>query len=212
MGVFAELVEVQSALHLPFLILAAVVVVFAVGLLVLVVTRIVSAQRTNQETSEPRDRPQYEAADFFSPAERSFFGVLQQAVSADFIIFAKVRLADIVHPVKNPSRSAWQSAFNRITGKHVDFILCDPASLYVLLALELDDRSHGTLERGFRDNLVDSALADSGLPILRMPAKHSYAPLQLRQQIDTRLGRADQPSTAGPVGPVDDDSRYMPKK
>jgi len=78
-----------------------------------------------------------------TPAERSFFGVLQQAVASEYQIFAKVRLADIVRPVRNPSRSGWQSAFNRITGKHVDFVLCDLAHVGVVGVIELDDRTPG---------------------------------------------------------------------
>ncbi|MGA9453526.1 MAG: DUF2726 domain-containing protein, partial [Verrucomicrobiia bacterium] len=81
----------------------------------------------------------YEAVPaLLTPAERSFFGVLQQALGSDYHVFAKVRLADIVRPVRNPSRSGWQSAFNRITGKHVDFVLCDPARLGVVGVIELD--------------------------------------------------------------------------
>ena len=85
----------------------------------------------------------YEAVPaLLTPAERSFFGVLQQALSSEYQIFAKVRLADIVRPVRNPSRSGWQSAFNRIIGKHVDFVLCDSAHLGVVGVIELDDRTH----------------------------------------------------------------------
>ena len=86
----------------------------------------------------------YEAVPaLLTPAERSFFGVLQQALASDYQVFAKVRLADIIRPVQNPSRSGWQSAFNRITGKHVDFVVCDSARLQVMGVVELDDATHG---------------------------------------------------------------------
>jgi hypothetical protein len=119
-----------------------------------------------------------------TPAERSFFGVLQQALSSDYQIFTKVRLADIVRPVRNPSRSGWQSAFNRIAGKHVDFVLCDSARLGVVGVIELDDRTHERFERGVRDGLVDSALADAGIPVLRVSARQSYSPAQIREQVE----------------------------
>jgi hypothetical protein len=120
---------------------------------------------------------------FLTPAERSFFGVLQQALASDYKIFAKVRLADIVRPVRNPSRSGWQSAFNRITGKHVDFLLCDSERLNIVGVIELDDRTHERFERNVRDSLVDSALADAGIPILRISARQSYSPVQIREQV-----------------------------
>jgi hypothetical protein len=128
----------------------------------------------------------YEAVlEFLSPAERSFFGVLQQAVASEYQIFAKVRLADIVRPARNPSRSGWQTAFNRITGKHVDFVLCEPGSLRVLAVIELDDRTHERFERGVRDNLVDSALANAGIPVLRVAARQAYSPVQMREQVQS---------------------------
>jgi hypothetical protein len=120
-----------------------------------------------------------------TPAERSFFGVLQQALASDYQIFAKVRLADIVRPARNPSRSGWQSAFNRITGKHVDFVLCDSSHLRVIGVIELDDRTHERLERGVRDVLVDSALRDAGIPVLRVSARASYSPAQIREQLES---------------------------
>jgi hypothetical protein len=119
-----------------------------------------------------------------TPAERSFFGVLQQALASDYQVFAKVRLADIVRPVRNPSRSGWQLAFNRITGKHVDFVLCDSERLSVIGVIELDDRTHDRFERAVRDSLVDSALADAGIPILRVSAQKSYSLVQIREQVD----------------------------
>jgi hypothetical protein len=128
----------------------------------------------------------YEAVPaLLTSAERSFFGVLQQAVASDYQIFAKVRLADIVRPVRSPSRSGWQSAFNRITGKHVDFVLCDSSRLGVVAVIELDDRTHERFERGVRDGLVDSALADARIPVLRVSARQSYAAAQIREQVES---------------------------
>ncbi len=121
--------------------------------------------------------------EFLSPAERSFFGVLQQAVASEYQIFAKVRLADIIRPARNPSRSGWQSAFNRITGKHVDFVLCEPARLRVIAVIELDDRTHEKLERGIRDGFIDSALGDARIPVLRVSARQAYSPVQIREQV-----------------------------
>jgi hypothetical protein len=127
----------------------------------------------------------YEAVALLTAAERSFFGVLQQAVASDYKIFAKVRLADIVRPVRSSSRSGWQAAFNRITGKHVDFVLCDSERLRVIGVVELDDSTHARFERGVRDGLVDSALADAGIPVLRIPARESYSPAQIRDLVQS---------------------------
>jgi len=125
-------------------------------------------------------------------AERSFYGVLQQATASDYRVFAKVRLADIVRPVKNLNRSRWQSDFNRITGKHVDFVLCDSELLSVIAVIELDDRTHERIERGIRDNLVDTALAGAGIPVLRVPARQAYSPMQIREQVQNLFVRMEK--------------------
>lgn len=132
-------------------------------------------------------------AGLLTPAERSFFGVLNQALCSQYHIFAKVRLADLVRPVPSPSRSGWQTAFNRIAAKHVDFVLCDSKDLSVACVIELDDKSHDRFERGFRDNLVDSALADAGIPVLRIAARRSYSPGQIQEQVQTLLNSRGKP-------------------
>jgi len=137
----------------------------------------------------------YEAVPaLLTPAERSFFGVLQQAVASECHIFAKVRLADIIRPVGSPRRNGWQSAFNRITGKHVDFVLCDSSGLGVLAVIELDDRTHERFERGVRDSFVNSALTDARIPVLRVSARQSYSPTQIRDQVKS-LFRSDERGT-----------------
>ena len=169
---------------------------WVIAIIVVVVLVVIAnlAQSSSQKQKFTKQEPEqngiskYEAVpSLLTPAERSFFGVLQQAIASDYQVFAKVRLADIVRPVRNPSRSGWQTAFNRITGKHVDFILCDSARLAVLAVIELDDKTHERFERGVRDMLVDSALADARIPVLRITASQSYSPAQIREQIKNTI-------------------------
>jgi len=55
----------------------------------------------------------------FSPAERSFLGVLEQAIGEKYQIFGKVRVADIVEPQRGLDNSRRHKAFNRISAKHL---------------------------------------------------------------------------------------------
>src|SRR5690349_3082483 len=84
----------------------------------------------------------YERATFFSPAERSFLGVLDQAIGAQYRVFGKVRVADVLSVIRNTDPAKRRSAFNRISAKHFDFIVCTPDDLRVLCAIELNDASH----------------------------------------------------------------------
>ena len=57
----------------------------------------------------------YEKEDaLLTPAERSFFGVLEDAVGAQLRLFAKVRLADVVRVKRGMNRCSRQTAFNAI--------------------------------------------------------------------------------------------------
>jgi hypothetical protein len=75
--------------------------------IILIVLVIVGKNFSPKSVAVPESNAKiYEAVpSLLTPAERSFFGVLQQSLASDYQIFAKVRLADIVRPVRNSSRS-----------------------------------------------------------------------------------------------------------
>lgn len=122
---------------------------------------------------------------FFSKAERSFFGVLQQAVGDRYVIFSKVRLADLLYMSKGTENR--QGMQNRINSKHVDFVLCSTDTVAPLLVIELDDASHKAQHRRKRDEFVDAALTAAGLPILHVPAAYSYQSRELFGEIDRAI-------------------------
>jgi hypothetical protein len=61
-----------------------------------------------------------------TPAEVRFYHALKEAVGEEFVIFSKVRVADILTPQAGLGQGDWQRAFNKISAKHFDFVLCDP--------------------------------------------------------------------------------------
>ena len=86
---------------------------------------------------------------------------------AGFSICAKVRLADLVEPKKELEKGKWQTAFNRVNRKHIDFVICD-STMHVKLCLELDDSSHDRTDRQQRDVFVDSVLKNCGYQIIHI--------------------------------------------
>jgi very-short-patch-repair endonuclease len=128
----------------------------------------------------------YQRKDFLlSKAERSFFGVLEKAVADKFLIFAKVRLADLIFIQSGTDKR--QSHFNKIQSKHIDFVLCSRDVVRPLLAIELDDSSHQATERRERDSVVDAALGAAGLPILHVPTRSSYNVQELSTAIQSKI-------------------------
>lgn len=123
----------------------------------------------------------------FSPAERSFLGILESLDYDGVTVASKVRLADVFGIKKGLQRSDRQRAFNRISAKHVDFLLIQSSDGRPLIGIELDDSSHGADDRMARDSFVDSIFASAGLPILHVVAKSAYDPKEIHRQIDNAL-------------------------
>ena len=119
----------------------------------------------------------------FSAAERSFYEILHLLVG-DHVVFAKMRLCDLVHVTKDSG--AWQTNFNRINRKHLDFVVCN-SDLSPVVAIELDDASHDADDRRDRDGFVDSVLAAAGLPLVRVRAKHGYVLDELRELLKPHI-------------------------
>lgn len=129
-----------------------------------------------------RESLPYQCRDyFFSKAERSFFDVLRLAVADEYFLFAKVRIADVLQVKKGTEQR--QGHQNKINAKHIDFLLCSRDFVRPVLGIELDDKSHEREDRMDRDDFVNNLFNDAGLPLLRIPAKRTYAPNELQTLI-----------------------------
>ena len=126
------------------------------------------------------DLPYVAAPALLTPAERAFFAVLRQVVGNDLLLFAKVRLGDILQIEEGVSGKRRFAAFGRISSKHADFVLCDARTFAVVGVVELDDRSHQRRDRQERDRFFDAALAKASIPVLRVPARRAYDARELR--------------------------------
>lgn len=108
---------------------------------------------------------------FLSAAELSFYRVLRDVVGGRGVVLAKVGLGDLF-TVKRPHEN--RGARNKIDRKHVDFLICEPATLRPLCGVELDDKSHRRADRVARDRFVEGVFAAAGLPLVRVPAARGY--------------------------------------
>lgn len=130
----------------------------------------------------------YQSRQFLcSPAELEFMRVLEVVVQQQFLIFAKVRLLDIVEPAKGLSSRHAHGARNRVIQKHVDFVLCNPADTRIRAVIELDDSSHGAGRSKESDGLKNEILAATGIPIVRFRAASRYHPREVHARISQAL-------------------------
>lgn len=114
--------------------------------------------------------------------ERNFYEVLSEvAQEHNKLLFTKVRLEDLLlTPGSYRERQIYR---NKVKSKHIDFVLCDKETVSPILAIELDDSTHNEEKAQERDEFKNRALANAGLPILRIKVKSFYNPQELSYQI-----------------------------
>lgn len=107
-----------------------------------------------------------------------------KAIAEDlgYTVFAKVRLLDLLEPVKGHPQ--YKTLFYKIQAKHVDFVLCD-GKLVARCIIELDDSSHDEKSRQERDRFVDEILNDVGYQII-----HAR---EITDNIKTQISKTSEP-------------------
>jgi very-short-patch-repair endonuclease len=158
-----------------------IVVIVLVGVVALV-------NLLRKQTIKPENLPYRKKDYLLTPAERSFYEVLQRVTGDSMQVFVKVRLADLVWLPKGTQNR--QVHLNRVISKHADFVLCNRETVSPVLVIELDDSSHNMSHRRSRDAVVNDILHSVGLPLLRIPAKRSYAPNELSELIRNEINKA----------------------
>ena len=109
----------------------------------------------------------------------AYFKLLELCQKYGLHLMAKVRLLDLLEPVKgNPKQKSY---FWKVQAKHVDFVLCDK-KLVARCVIELDDSSHDTPERKARDEFVDEALQSVGYAVIH---QREIDPAAIEEQLQT---------------------------
>lgn len=128
----------------------------------------IKARENNKEKSDEKLNLQhiYQPRWLFSYHEKEAYWKLKKIAERNgYILFAKVRLHDLVEPVRGCSQ--YMTYLNKVQAKHVDFVLCSQ-KLVAKAVIELDDRSHDDPKRKERDRFVDAALKAAGYKILHI--------------------------------------------
>jgi very-short-patch-repair endonuclease len=102
---------------------------------------------------------------FFTKSELAFHHNLLSVLEGQpYAIFPKVRLADLFIAYEE-SR---QTAFNKISRKHVDCVIVAMPEGVSLVGIELDGPSHENERQQAHDADKDAAFKAAGLPLLRV--------------------------------------------
>lgn len=136
---------------------------------------------------KPEEYPYSSNEILCTPAERSFLGVVEKILGDRYRVFVKVRLSDIIRVHGGLPPSVRRSAFNKISKKHADFVVCNADDMSIAGVFELDDDSHEDVARRERDQFLNNALGASGIPIIHVVARTSYPIEDIRRRIGAML-------------------------
>ncbi|MBU2898887.1 DUF2726 domain-containing protein [Vibrio hepatarius] len=164
------------------LLLFCITILFAIIFIVSLLTRSTKTPE-GTDTSSKKNTFQYDSHLLFScPEELEFYRTLSIAVKSREIIFAKVRAADLMRPKKGfYSSGEWQRAYNKLSRKNVDFVLCNPMTLEVNTIIEL---INDTQEKDLKtENYVEKAAKTAGLNIIRFSTAKSYNYDEIERQL-----------------------------
>lgn len=159
--------------------------------LILAALVIVLQKLKGKAPKDPDDLPYKKRDSLFTPAERSFHGILTQAVGDALLVSGKVNVADVLEPIKGLDRSKRQIALNKINRKHFDFVLCDKADLSVVCVIELNDKSHNAKNRQDRDKFLEKACISAGMPLIQFRAKAGYNINDVKNRLSGYITQAD---------------------
>ncbi len=142
-------------------------------------------------------------ATVFTPAEKNFQNLLEQAIGGDYRIINRVKLSDIVTIRNGVSARASQTAVSNADNKYLDFVICEKNTMKLLGAIDLVD----TQGRGYKvkkDWFVSGALEAAAIPHLRIKVKSNYTLEEIRACIKNRIlgNTKPEPKVKGRVIPA----------
>jgi hypothetical protein len=155
----------------------AIIIVFIVFVLIKKV-----ADKRAKAGSQNDKPPYFKKKTLLEEKEQVLFHRLIEAMPEHYVM-AQVRLADIVGVKKCDN---WQTWFNKVSRKSVDFVVCDK-SFVVLACIELDGETHEQADRKKADNAKDEALQAAGIPIVRIEANLLPTASEIKSMLEMRF-------------------------
>lgn len=139
--------------------------------------------------------PYLKKESLLTAAEKNFYLALSEALKDNYLIFPKVRLADIIClPILRGSNYYYY--LNKIIAKHIDFLICDKKSIKPILIIELDDTSHLSYKREKRDTFINEISKAAELPILHVKNAKNYDYIKVNNEITNLLFKNNANSLA----------------
>lgn len=145
-------------------------IIIALVIFVFILAKVIFSSSSKTKKVFKNNTYKYSAKySLMTKTESDFFIKLDRVVSERYFVFPQVHLSSLLdHRIKGQE---WTYAFRHISGKSVDYVLCDRQTLQPTYAIELDDYTHDQTDRKKRDAEVERIFDEANLPLVRFRNK-----------------------------------------
>ena len=143
-------------------------------------------QKRYLNQNELKDSAYKKSGPLLNSKESAFYTALTSAVGEHGIVMSKVAMSKVITP-KATDKKGWYIANNRIAKSHFDYVVCDPRSLEVRVAIELDDGNSLNKGKVERQKLLMHVCKSAGVPLIGASVKHSYQVGRLRRLLAAHI-------------------------
>lgn len=123
----------------------------------------------------------------FTPVERSFLALIEEAIGKEFRILCRVKMSDILAIRPSADKKTSKNAATRANSKHLDFVLCSKKDMSPVLAIDLVHNNGKDSYKSQRDFFVSGALDAAHVPHVRIKVKSGYKAQDIRECIMAKL-------------------------
>lgn len=138
----------------------------------------------------------------FTPVERTFLALIEEAVGNEYRILCRVKMSDILAVRQSTDKKTSKNAVSRASAKNLDFVLCSKTDMSPVMAIDL---VHNTGKDGYktqRDFFVNGALDAAHIPHVRIKVRSGYKAQDIRECIQAKLPRPRLQDLSRPQAPA----------
>jgi len=129
-----------------------------------------------------------------SAMERSFLKVLEPMLGDKYLIYAKVRLVDIIKIRPKPDHELSAETMAKINNTTVSFVLCNTWDHSIAGIIDLANKTRTTSDDDMPDDFIDNAALEAELPLVRVPSRLQYNPEDISDILAKKIELPKEPA------------------
>jgi hypothetical protein len=131
----------------------------------------------------------------FTPVERTFLDLIENAIGKDFRVLCRVKMSDILAIRQNTDKKTLKNALSRAGTKHFDFVLCSKDEMKPVMVIDLVHNKGKEGYKNQRDYYVNGALDAAHVPHVRIKVRSGYTVNDIQECIQAKLPKQQKLTT-----------------